>query len=371
MLLILVTVFVLFYALLIFYYFYHWLHIKEFSGSSDQKVFISVVVAARNEAKNISNLLNGLVQQTYSSDFFEVIVVDDYSTDNTAEIVKPFLNDRIRLIQPDTESAQSSKKRAIEAGVKAAKGKLIVITDADCIPDKNWLRSIVSFQQKNNSVFIAAPVRLKSNSSLLSIFQCLDFIMLQGITAAGVSANMHSMCNGANLAYLRSAFFEVDGFKGIDKLASGDDMLLMYKIWKVYPNRVHYLKNEEAIIETESMQNWKSFFAQRIRWSSKATYYKDWRITLVLFFVYLFNFLFLVLLIAAFWNKYYWQVIFFYLFGKTLIELPFVYSVARFYKQERLTIFFPFLQPLHIFYTIVIGLTSQFGTYEWKGRRTK
>jgi cellulose synthase/poly-beta-1,6-N-acetylglucosamine synthase-like glycosyltransferase len=199
----------------------------------------------------------------------------------------------------------------------------------------------------------------------------LDFITLQGITAAGVSANMHSMCNGANLAYLRSAFFEVNGFKGIDKLASGDDMLLMYKIWKKYPQRVHYLKTKEAIIETEPVYSWKDFFLQRIRWSSKATYYKDWRITLVLFFVYLFNFLFLVLLVAAFWNKYYWQVIVFYLLGKTLIELPFVYSVARFYKQERLIIFFPFLQPLHIFYTIVIGLVSQFGTYEWKGRRTK
>ena len=107
-------------------------------------------------------------------------------------------------------------------------------------------------------------------------------------------------------------------------------MLLMYKIWKRYPDRVHYLKSTEAIIETESVQSWKGFFAQRIRWSSKATYYKDWRITLVLMFVYLFNFLFLVLLIAAFIDKYYWLVFAFYLFGKTLIELPFVYSVAKF-----------------------------------------
>ena len=148
-------------------------------------------------------------------------------------------------------------------------------------------------------------------------------------------------------------------------------MLLMYKIWKKYPDSVHYLKSTEAIIETESVQSWKGFFAQRIRWSSKATYYKDWRITLVLMFVYLFNFLFLVLLIAAFIDKYYWLVFAFYLFGKTLIELPFVYSVAKFYKQERLIALFPFLQPLHVLYTIVIGFISQFGTYEWKGRRTK
>ena len=148
-------------------------------------------------------------------------------------------------------------------------------------------------------------------------------------------------------------------------------MLLMYKIWKKYPQRVHYLKAKEAIIETEPVHSCKDFFAQRIRWSSKATYYKDWRIMVVLFFIYLFNFLFLILLITAFQDKYYWLVLGFYLLGKTLIELPFVYSVSKFYRQERLIIFFPLLQPLHIFYTIVIGLISQFGSYEWKGRKTK
>jgi cellulose synthase/poly-beta-1,6-N-acetylglucosamine synthase-like glycosyltransferase len=182
---------------------------------------------------------------------------------------------------------------------------------------------------------------------------------------------MHSMCNGANLAYLRSAFFEVDGFKGIDKLASGDDMLLMYKIWQNHPHRVHYLKNKEAIVETEPMHSWKDFFAQRLRWSSKATYYQDWRITGVLFFVYLFNCLFLILIITAFFDVYYWWVLLFYLIGKILIELPFVYSVAKFYEQQRLVVFFPLLQPLHILYTIITGFVSQLGSYQWKGRKTK
>jgi cellulose synthase/poly-beta-1,6-N-acetylglucosamine synthase-like glycosyltransferase len=163
----------------------------------------------------------------------------------------------------------------------------------------------------------------------------------------------------------------VGGFSGIDKLASGDDMLLMYKIWKKYPRKVNYLKNEQAIVETESMPTWKDFFQQRIRWSSKAGYYKDWRISSVLFFVYLFNCLFFVLLIACFFDSYYWYVLAFYLLGKIIIEIPFVYSVARFYKAQKLLLYFPFLQPLHIIYTVVVGLVSQFGTYQWKGRKTK
>ena len=370
MLLLVTVTFLLLYAVLILFYFYHWLHIEEFVGKSEPRTFVSVVIAARNEEKNIGRLLKALQQQTYPANFFEIVIVDDYSTDNTASIVKTY-GPQVQLIQPGASTEESSKKKAIEAGVQYAKGELVVITDADCLPGREWLHAIVSFQQRKNAVFIAAPVKLKTHNSLLSIFQSLDFITLQGITAASVHSNSHSMCNGANLAYLQSAFFEVEGFKGIDKLASGDDMLLMYKIWKKYPDRVCYLKNRKAIIETEPMMTWKDFFYQRIRWSSKATYYQDWRISAVLVFVYLFNCLLFLLLLAAFIDAYYWRVMLFYLIGKILIEFPFVYSVAKFYREERITIVFPLLQPLHVIYTVVIGLLSQFGSYQWKGRKTK
>jgi cellulose synthase/poly-beta-1,6-N-acetylglucosamine synthase-like glycosyltransferase len=371
MLVIITTGFLLFYALLIFYYFFQWLQAKEFSGNNAAAISISVIIAARNEEGNIGKLLTALQKQTYNKNLFEVIVVDDFSTDKTAEVIQPFLNSRFSSMQPNIHSSQSSKKKAIEAGVQNAKGELIVVTDADCKPKKEWLQCLATFQQKTNAVFIAAPVKLKTSSSLLSIFQSLDFITLQGITAASVTANAHTMCNGANLAYQRSAFNEVNGFSGIDELASGDDMLLMHKIWKKYPKGVYYLKNKQAVIETDPMYTWKSFFQQRVRWSSKAAYYQDWRIKLVLLFIYLFNCLFFILLVFAIVDVYYWWVLIFYLAGKTLIELPFVYSVANFYGEGKLLFYFPFLQPLHIVYTAVIGLISQFGTYEWKGRRTK
>jgi hypothetical protein len=124
-------------------------------------------------------------------------------------------------------------------------------------------------------------------------------------------------------------------------------------------------------MQTEPMRSWKQFFKQRIRWSSKATYYDDYRITLVLLFVYLFNHLFLVLLGATFFNTSNGWILLLYLLAKTLIEGAFLFSISRFYKEEKLMLYFPVLQPLHILYTIVIGLISQFGQYEWKGRRTK
>lgn len=371
MLLLITAFFLITYGGLISFYFYHWLHLSAFKMAANTVTKVSVIIAARNEELTIERLLRALESQTYPHHLFEIIIVDDFSTDATAEIIYPFLNERVRLIRPEIAATYSSKKKAIEAGVIKASGELIVITDADCIPNKNWLREVATFQKETGAVFIAAPVKLAGPFSLLSIFQSLDFITLQGITASSVKANVHSMCNGANLAYLRKAFFDVNGFNGIDKKASGDDMLLMYKMWQKHPKDVHFLKSTHAIVVTNALQTWKDFVAQRIRWSSKATYYKDKRIITVLFFIYSLNLLFFVLVTFCLLGKVPPSVLLYYLAGKTIIEFPYVYSVATFFKEQKLMLYFPLLQPLHILYTVSIGLMSQFGTYQWKGRITK
>jgi cellulose synthase/poly-beta-1,6-N-acetylglucosamine synthase-like glycosyltransferase len=369
----LITVpFLLLYASLIFFYWQAWKKLSYYNAepTSDYR-FVSVVVPARNEKMNITVLLKALSQQTYPEEFFEIIVVDDYSVDGTAEKVRTLSLSNLILIQPDASSAFSSKKKAIEAGIKSARGEFIITTDADCVPTKDWLQTINSFYVKNDAAFIAAPVKFSYNNSIVQIFQSLDFLTLQGITAASVSANFHTMCNGANLAYRKEAFQQVNGFEGIDKVATGDDMLLMYKIWKRHPEKTFYLKNKEAIVSTQPMLTWKDFFMQRKRWASKTLVYNDYRIIAVLAFVYLFNCLFIALIIASFFNSFYWWYTFGFWIVKTIIELPFVYSVAKFYNERRLVKFLFTFQPFHIFYTVLVGMLSQFGKYEWKGRKTK
>jgi cellulose synthase/poly-beta-1,6-N-acetylglucosamine synthase-like glycosyltransferase len=205
----------------------------------------------------------------------------------------------------------------------------------------------------------------------LQVFQALDFLVLQGITAASVSSDFHTMCNGANLAYKRSAFQAVNGFEGIDRVATGDDMLLMHKIRKLDPSKVHYLKSQDAIVNTEPMPSWKAFFMQRKRWASKTLVYDDYRIIAVLGFVYLLNCLFPILIITSIFNPVYWWYVLFFWILKTIIEFPFVNSVAKFYNEQKLMKYFFFFQPLHMLYTVSVGLLSQFGKYEWKGRKTK
>ena len=358
------------YSTLIFYYWQGWKTIPYFHVDQPQEpILVSVIIPARNEEKNIGALLESLQRQSYPKKFFEVIVVDDHSSDSTAEIVGRFPD--IKLLQLEDSAINSYKKKAIEKGIAAASGELIITTDADCIPSPGWLKSMVAFKQATHAVFIVAPVAFTCNSQIIQIFQAMDFMILQGITGASVFKKMHSMCNGANLAYERNVFFDVGGFAGIDQIASGDDMLLMHKIEKKHPDRIRYLKSKDAIVSTLPMHSWNAFLNQRIRWASKATHYMDKRIFVVLLLVYLFNFSFLVLLAAGFWNRSYWLYFILAIVLKTLAELPFFHTVATFFNKQWAVKYFFIFQPLHIFYSVIAGLLGQFGKYEWKGRRVR
>ena len=177
------------------------------------------------------------------------------------------------------------------------------------------------------------------------------------------------MCNGANLAYARSAFDEVEGYKGVDSIPSGDDMFLMHKIYLRYPNKVFFLKSRQAIVSTLPETRWKGFLNQRTRWASKADRYDDRRIFRVLLLVYLINLFFFGLLVASFWNTWWFWLLVCLLALKTVVEYPFVRSIATFFGQQELMVYFPLLQPLHIIYTIVVGWLGKFGSYYWKDRK--
>lgn len=358
------------YCILILYYRAGWQEIKLFTALTKEfTTSISVIIPARNEEENIAKLLTSVGAQSYPKHLFEVIVVDDHSTDNTAAIVNEF--SFVKLIRMRFDDINSYKKKAIEIGIAAASGDLIVTTDADCIVGENWLKTIAAFKEETNAVFIAAPVEMQFKWTLLQTFQSLDFLVLQGITAASVKKRFHNMCNGANLAYDRKSFFEVSGFTHIDHIASGDDMLLMQKIAQRYPGKAFYLLSNEAIVVTQSAKTWKEFFSQRIRWASKATAYNDMKIFTALFLVYFFNCALLALFTAGFWNYSLWWGFGGVLFVKTIVELFFLYPIAKFYGKQNLMKLFPLFQPLHIIYTILAGWLGTFGKYEWKGRKVK
>jgi poly-beta-1,6-N-acetyl-D-glucosamine synthase len=366
------------YTGLVLYFWRSWKSIPVYTpAGTATKTMVSVIIPARNEAGNIGALLDALKNQTHPGERTEIIVVDDHSEDETAVIVLRYPS--VRLVRLTKDKINSYKKKAIETGIAASRGELIVTTDADCLPPPGWLQLLVSFYEEKKAEFISAPVAIDCNGSILQSFQGVDFMILQGITASAVSANKLSMCNGANLAYTRRAFYEVGGFEGIDDIASGDDMLLMYKISQKYPAAIAYLKSIETIVSTQPMKSWKDFFNQRIRWASKARHYQDKRLFPILFLVYLFNLSFLVLLGAGIYGLFrgdgsgdkYWIALVALWVAKTMVEWPLMSSTAAFFNKGWARRLFFVFQPLHIGYTILAGLLGQVGKYEWKGRRVR
>lgn len=343
--------------------------------SRTQQIRFSVIIPARNEQNNIGNCLLSILKGNYPKGLYEIIVVDDFSEDNTLAVLQALQQQypgQIKVIElatlMDKRPINSYKKKALELAIGQSSGDWIVTTDADCMAPVDWLSCYDLYIAQTGKRFVAAPVRFKDTGSFVSKFQCLDFLSLQGVTGAAVGGGVMSMCNGANLGYEKAFFYEVGGFSGIDKLASGDDMLLMAKMQARLPGSIGYLFAQEAIVITLPMADWGAFINQRIRWASKAGTYKDWKIKAVLLLVYLLN---LSLLVLFFWGIFQppllltWVIL---LLVKFIVEFYFMWLVAGFFNERRLLGWFLVMQPLHLVYTVVAGWLGLFGKYQWKGR---
>lgn len=384
----------LLYAALLLYYRYGWGKTTGISSAGQHTIpglpRISVIIPARNEAEHLPGLLKALLAQTYPPSSFEIIVVDDHSTDGTATIVHNFYEVygskyEIKLVSLKDHlggtSINSYKKKAIETAIGLSSGSLLVNTDADCIMGPQWLETIANCYALEQPEMIVMPVNIEPAGKFIEIFQSLDFMTLQGITGAAVQQNLHSMCNGANLAYTRKSFDAVNGFRGVDHIASGDDMLLMHKIRKAFPGEIRYLRDERIIVQTSPVSTVGAFFQQRIRWASKSGQYQDRSLMPVLGLVYLFNLLLLIMGIVACFDQQLVMIggyklsactaFLFLLLFKTIIELFFLWPVAAFFHQLSRLIWFPLLQPLHILYTVIAGFLGKAGRYQWKDRTVK
>ena len=346
------------------------------------KVKVSILIPARNESANIQQCIQSILNQKFPSSLFEIIVIDDHSTDDTAELVQAFGKPNVRILflkdyVKDRDKLLSFKKKAIEVAIAESSGSLIITTDADCIVPLDWLNLIVSFYEKsaeqNNGKgykFIAAPVNFHDEKSLFEKCQSLDFIGMMGVTGAGIHRQFMNMCNGANLAYEKEAFYEVDGFEGIDNIASGDDMLLMQKMAKRYPDQIAFLKNQRATVLTNAIGTLKPFAQQRIRWASKSGSYQEFQILLILVFVFLFcvSLLLNFFLLPFFFAKLKW-VLLFQILIKTIIDYFFLNQMSRFFGRQDLMNFFLQAQVFHIIYIAVIGFLGNVKKqYRWKGR---
>jgi cellulose synthase/poly-beta-1,6-N-acetylglucosamine synthase-like glycosyltransferase len=241
------------------------------------EIFVSVIVACRNEEANLPLLLSDIALQDFDKDFFELVIVDDNSTDCTFVIASGCNNIKnIKVLK----NSDSGKKKAIKTGVEASTGELVITTDADCRAGKSWLRNVVSFYAEHKPEMIIGPVCLKGTDGFFQQFQEIEFLSLQGITAGTAMTGHPVMCNGANLAFTRKSYQTHSGSLHFGKV-SGDDIFLLHSLKEDKASKIMWLESAGSLIFTRTSESVGSFYRQRARWISKYGIYRD-RDTLVL-----------------------------------------------------------------------------------------
>ena len=331
----------------------------------------SICIPFRNEAHNLPILLNSLYNLNYPTSLFEIILINDDSTDNFEQIIESFKlqNTAINLkLITNKRKTNSPKKDALNYAVEIANYNWIITTDADCIVPVNWLLQFNAFIKKEAVLFISAPVQFKPQNSFLHHFQNLNFISLMGSTIGAFGIKKPFMCNGANLCYSKNTFLELNGFNGNETIASGDDIFLLEKMIEKHASKTKFLKHTEVIVTTTSEKTWKSFINQQIRWASKSTAYKNNFAKIVSVVVFTTNVAALILGILAIVLPFYWQYLLLFFFLKISIDFILIFKTSLFLKNYKSLPFYLTTSLLYPFYIIIVSSLSLFKKYEWKGR---
>jgi cellulose synthase/poly-beta-1,6-N-acetylglucosamine synthase-like glycosyltransferase len=363
------------YALLIAAITIGWWQLRAFKKPGVfPEVKVSVIVAVRNEASNVTQLLTSLLTQNYPGHLLEMIIVDDHSTDKTSRLVKEFIIHKkelqnLRLISL-SEKDGSGKKAAINQGILASGSELIVITDADCTAESHWIQSLASYYSKHRPHMILGPVRMADNGSFFGKLQSLEFMSLISSAAGSCNAGFPILANGANMAFTRSAYESCGGFSGNMQFPSGDDMFLMMNIKKKFGAKsIRFLRSEEAIVNTPATLGLRSFIQQRLRWVSKSRGYTDPLLITASILVFLTNACLVFIGIISIGLPEYFKLFLLLYLLKILVDLPLMTSYSRFQKSYTLLWLFPIMELLNAVYTLLIGIAGNVGKYEWKGRR--
>jgi len=342
------------------------------SPTLSPKTKFSIIVPFRNEVDSLKSLLESISMMNYPSELFEIWFIDDDSNDNSVMIIENFIRENKKLhikVLANKHKSDSPKKDAIYTAIVKANFEWMITTDADCIIPKNWLNIFDAYIQKHQSKLIAAPVTYQTQRTLLEQFQLLDFLSLQASTIGSFGIHKPFLCNGANLCYEKKAFMKVNGFEGNENIASGDDVFLLQKMVKKYPDKVHFLKSKEAIVKTNPQKSLKDLLSQRIRWAAKTTAYKSNFAKFVGITVLLMNLMVVLTLITAMFNLLQWKLAFIIIIIKFILDYILLNKIYRFYNQKFLFQYYLIGGFLYPFFSLFVAIVSFRTTYHWKGRK--
>ncbi|MCW5910717.1 MAG: glycosyltransferase [Cyclobacteriaceae bacterium] len=337
---------------------------RKSKNPANHTLAVSVVVAMRNEALNLQTLVGSLAQQNYACPW-QLLLVDDHSEDNTIQVAQILKHQYSNLDVSILQSPGDGKKQALATGIENATGEIILTTDADCELPVDWITDMVNSFGKSTQL-VAGAVRLKATATFFGKMQAVEFtsVMAAGLGMLGWGKPV--MCNGASLAFRKSAFAAVGGYAGNEQVASGDDEFLMRKIAGKFPGSIRAVRYGNNTCTTKPAATISEFYDQRIRWAGKWSVNSSGLARFVGVFVFLFQVTWLpVVAIALFTQS---PLLLAGVVLKILLEFVVLALAARFIHQQFYLPAFLVLQILYPPYVILVALSSQILGYRWKGR---
>jgi cellulose synthase/poly-beta-1,6-N-acetylglucosamine synthase-like glycosyltransferase len=337
------------------------------------KTAFTIIVPFRNEEKNLPKLLQSFSKLNYPYKLIEVILVDDFSTDASERVCIKWRLDHEYLdttLLENLRLSNSPKKDAIARALPIAKHNWIITTDADCTVNKNWLLTLDNYIQNNEVEMIVGAVVYKTKNNWFHQFQQMDLLSLQGTTIGSFGIKKPFMCNGANFAYTKKLFHQLDGFKGNNKMASGDDVFLLQKAVKNDLDKIHYLKNSNFIVKTKPENDLYKLFMQRVRWASKTSGYSSVYAKFLAVVVLLMNMSLVVGFCFVIRGNLNWKILLILFLAKYCVDYILLFKANKYLLKGK------FLLPLassllYPFYSSLVGIYSLFGSFSWKGRTFK
>jgi cellulose synthase/poly-beta-1,6-N-acetylglucosamine synthase-like glycosyltransferase len=344
---------------------------KPFERTKELRV--AIVVPFRNEVENLPNVVQSLLNQSYPENLTEIIFVNDNSDDGSLEFLENHSErDKFKIFNVENNNySTAQKKQAITEAINKTEGEIIFVTDADCTHDKDWVVSILKYFDVSTG-FVAAPVLFESEENVFGHLQKIEFAGLQIAAAGLIGAGKPTTCSAANIAFRKKAFEDVDGYADNSGLSSGDDELLMQKIFSQTSYKVKFATGKSSVVRTKANKDVDAFINQRRRWASKSLHYQSKALILELFLIFLFFLLVVVNFIAGLFGS---VILFVTAAVMFLIKMRTEYSVLQIglpllYPDEKFSGFF-LAEIVHIPYILIASVLGVFGNFEWKGRKVR
>lgn len=330
-------------------------------------VKVSVIIPVRNEEQHLHSMFKDLLTQDHQLPDYEVIFVDDHSSDRSVTFIEQFCQEHpaFRILQ--LPGHVTGKKHAVAAGIEAATGDCIIQTDADCRLPECFISGHVRYSAFGADLVIG-PVVVQAGKSIWSRLEALEHFSLTATGLAAAAAARPVMCSGANLSYSKDVFRESEAALLSIPHVSGDDVFLLEKAKKSRRN-IQLMSEPGMVVMTSPSAGPLKFLQQRTRWGSKARHYRDPDMVTLSLLVGFTNAMLTGLLVATpFVEGMGWM--FLSAWGiKSVVDYLLLREVAVRLEQKHLLGIFPVAALFYYFYVTIAGILSLSGSFAWKGRR--